>query len=120
MGIKNPIIEWSETSGKLCLKFTFEENLSLDEAVVAIAEWKRYFREKADKPIVLIWDCRKMKKYETAARDRWTAALKEMKKDIESIWLITDNLFIKFGAFIMSTLCSIKINVIHSEDEIFI
>jgi hypothetical protein len=48
--------------------------------VVAIAEWKRYFREKADKPIILIWDCRKMRRYETAARDRWTDALKEMKK----------------------------------------
>lgn len=120
MDIKNPIIEWSETSGKLCLKFTFEENLTLDEADVAIAEWKRCFREKADKPIVLIWDCRKMRRYETAARDRWTDAMKEMNKDIESIWLITDNFFIRFGAFVMGTLCSIKIHVINSEDEIFI
>jgi hypothetical protein len=63
MGIKNPIIEWSETSGKPCLKFTFEENLSENEAEVAIVEWKRHFKEKADKPIVLIWDCRKMIRY---------------------------------------------------------
>lgn len=116
----NPIIEWSETSGRECLKFTFGENLSAEEAVEAIAEWKRCISEKANKPIVLIWDCRKMARYETAARDRWTAALKEMKKDIESVWLITDNLFIRFGAFIMSTLCAVKINVIHSEDEISI
>jgi hypothetical protein len=118
MSNKNPLIEWTETSGKECLKFTFEENLTEADAVEAITEWKRCFSEKTDKPLVLIWDCRKMRRYDTAARDRWTEALKEMRKDIESIWLITDNLFIRFGAFIMGTICAIKINVIHSEDEI--
>ena len=119
MSNRNPIIEWSGTCGKECLKFTFGENLTEDKAVVAISEWEKCFREKVGKPFVLIWDCRKMRRYETLARDRWTVAMKEMKKDIESIWLITDNLFIRFGAILMGRFCSIKINVINSEDKIF-
>ena len=120
MNNRNPIIEWSETSGKECLRFTFGENLTVDEALVAIAEWKNRFKEKADKPILIIWDCRKMRRYEQYARVKWIAALKEMKTDIKSIWLITDNLYIKFGASLMSTFTSIKINSVSSEDEIFI
>jgi len=120
MSSKNPKIEWSKISGKECLKFTFDENLTVDEASVAIAEWKNLFREKTDKPVSIIWDCRKMRRYEQGARVRWVEALNEMKGDIESIWLISDNLYIKFGASIMSTFTSIKINTISSNDEIVI
>ena len=120
MNNRNPIIEWSEISGKECLRFTFGENLTVDEAVVAVAEWKKCFKEKTDKPIILLWDCSKMERYEPAAKEKWTTALKDMKTDIESIWLITDNRIIRFGAYVMSIFSSMKIQTVNSEDEILI
>ena len=118
MSNRNPIIEWSEISGKECLKFTFGENLKADEAVVAIAEWKNCFKEKTDKPITIIWDCRRMRRYETDAKNLWTAALNEMKPEIDSIWLIAGNLIVKLGAKIMSHVTRIQIHTVNSENEI--
>ena len=61
-----------------------------------------------------------MTRYELGAKKRWTAALKDMKTDIKSIWLITDNRYIRFGASIMSIFSSLEIKAVNSEDEITI
>ena len=115
-----PRIEWSEKSSKQCLQFTFGQALSEREAKIAIAEWKAAFRSKTNDSIILIWDCRKMKSYESAARILWTEALKEMKPRIDSIWLISDSALIRMGASVMGMISSLKIKAISAESEIAI
>jgi hypothetical protein len=117
---ENPRIEWSKYSGKQCLKFTFLEKLTTQEAEVAIAQWRETFQSKMGTSIVLIWDCRNMKSYDKDARVQWIAALKEMDSQIDSIWLISASSFIKTGAAVMGFFSSLKINPISCESEIVV
>ena len=117
---ENPKIEWTQKSGKACLKFVFGEKLTLKEAEIAIHEWRDAFQSQNDAAIILIWDYRKMKGYETEARGKWTDALKEMKSQIDTIWLITESMVIKMGASVMGMLTPLNIKTVRSENEIVI
>ena len=117
---ENPRIEWAENSGKQCLKFTFGEKLTTQEAEVAIAEWQKAFQSKKDTSIILIWDCREMRGYDSDARVKWTDALKEMKSQIDSIWLISASSAIKIGASVMSFFSNLDIKPISCESEIVV
>ncbi len=114
----NPKIEWIQKSEKPCLKFTFTEMLTEEDAEIAIFKWREEFQSKKEESIILIWDCKKMKGYETAARIRWAEALKEMKSQIDKIWLISDSVITKMGASAMGLFSSINIKVVQSESEI--
>ena len=120
MMIESPRIEWLQNSGKQCLKFTFGKNLTARDATIAIVKWKAAFESKKDEKIVLIWDCVKMKEYESEARAQWVDVLKEMKPRIDSIWLITDSVLISMGASVMGMLSSINIKTVKSESEIIV
>jgi len=116
----NPRIEWSQKSEKQCLKFTFGERLTAKEAEAAIGEWRKVFQNIPNNLIILIWDCRKMKGYDSDARVKWTDAIKEMKSQIDTIWLIADSSFIKMGAAVMGMVTSLNIKTIRSESEMII
>ena len=118
MSDEKPKIEWLKKSEKQCLRFIFDETLTVPAAEAAIAEWKEAFRSVTEQSITLIWDCRKMKNYDGAAKDKWTSALKEMKTRIETIWIISDSAIIRMGASMMGLLTSLKIKAISSESEI--
>jgi hypothetical protein len=115
---ENPSVEWSKITGDQCLRFEFGEQLTELDAVNAITEWKEAFQSKEGKKICLIWDCRKMKGYETGARTHWTAALKEMKPQIGKIWLISESTFIRMGGAVMAMFTSLEIKPVSSESEI--
>ena len=100
------------------MRFIFGERLTEKEAVIAIQEWKAAFQSKMDESIVLIWDCKQMRGYENNARAHWIIALKEMKSQIDSIWLITDSAVIKLGAAIMGSLTSQTIKAVSCESEV--
>jgi hypothetical protein len=117
---QNPRIEWSQISGKECLRFIFGERLTVNEAEVAIEEWRKAFQSKIDKAIILIWDCNKMRGYDSDARVKWTVALKEMKSQIDSIWLISDSQVIRIGASVMGFFSNLDIKPISAESEIVI
>ena len=118
MSNENPRIEWSQISGREVLLFTFSELLTADEAEFAILLWRKEFQSKMDKPVTLVWDCKLMKDYESEAKERWTAALKEMKNQIETIWLISDSTIIRMGASVMGMFTSLKIKPVSSESQI--
>ena len=117
---RNPKIEWSQKRGRQCLIFTFEDRLTSKDADVAVEDWKRMFQSKAGESIILIWDCRKMKGYDSEARVIWANALKEMKSQIEKVWLISDSALIRMGASVMGLLTSLNIKAISSESAIVI
>ncbi|KPK02013.1 MAG: hypothetical protein AMK71_03780 [Nitrospira bacterium SG8_35_4] len=115
---ENPKIEWLMKSGKNYLKFTFKGSLSKEMASVAIKKWRDAFHLKAEEKITLVWDCLEMEGYDTESRKSWQNALKEMKDQIETIWLITTSNVIKMGASIMGAFSTLKIRTVSTESEI--
>ena len=68
--------------------------------------------------VILIWDCRKMTGYDKDARAQWIDALKEMKSQIDTIWLISASAFIRTGASVMGFFTNMQIKPISCESEI--
>ena len=114
------MIEWVTKSNKQWLKFTFKGALTIKDVEAAIVEWKEAFRSVGDGSINLIWDCRDMHGYDSAARIKWTDALKEMKPRIDKIWLVSGSSLIRMGASVIGLLTSINIKAVESEDKIII
>jgi len=114
----NPFIEWCQVNSHDCLKFTFKERLTLRNAEIAIVQWKKLFELNPEKKIVLIWHCLEMTGYEPMARIRWQKAIKELKDQIDCVWLISDSKLIYAGAKIMSMFTSFNINIARNEDMV--
>jgi hypothetical protein len=115
----NPEIAWRTLKGKECLYFTFKGNLSHADAVKAVDIWKLMHKTK-NQMLILVWNCVEMKGYDPMARSIWQKALKELKNEIETVWLISDSVLIRTGASIMSVFTSFSLKVISSENDIAI
>lgn len=111
-------IKWVTLNSKKYLKFSFDENLSEPDAVKAIEQWKKEFSKNQNSKVSLIWDCIKMKGYDSNARVHWQNALKELKSDIENIWLVSNSQLIRVGANVISVFAGLRINAVDSEDKI--
>ena len=116
--MENPKIELQQNSSKKCLKFTFEQRLTEQDAKSAIESWQNAFSSNPNDKFIMIWDCIKMTGYDSGARIIWQDALKKMKNQIECIWLITNSSLIKMGASVMSVFASYPLIVVGSEQEI--
>lgn len=113
----NPHIHWKSFSDIECLYFTFNDILREKEALIAIERWNKLSEER-DSGLVLIWDCQKMKNYESKARIAWQNNLKTNKDKIDAIWIVTKSIAIQAGADIISYFTSFKLNVVSSTDEL--
>ncbi|NMB80558.1 MAG: hypothetical protein GYA14_01935 [Ignavibacteria bacterium] len=111
-------IKWITLNSKKYLKFSFDENLGEQEAISSIEKWKKEITSNSDTKVSLIWDCLKMKSYDSKARILWQDALKELKNNIENIWLISNSQFIRVGANVISVFSGLKINPVDSESKI--
>ena len=116
--MENPKIEWTQKSGKNCLKFTFFGKFTEQDARTALDKWKQAFSANPQDKTVLIWDCLKMTDYDHEARTIWQNACKEMKGQIDAIWVLTNSILIRMGASVISVFTSLKIKVVSSEQEI--
>lgn len=114
----NPQIGWCQINNLECLKFTFKGRLTEEDALKAISRWKEMFNSMKDQKIILVWNCIDMTGYEPMARMSWQRTIKELKDQIERIWLITDSAVIKAGANLISIFTSFEIKVVKSEDKI--
>jgi len=112
-------IEMCEINDEECLRFTFIDKLLEADAVNGVEEWKEIFSsaEESEK-ITVIWDCLEMTGFDSKARVAWQKAIKQFKKQIDIVWLITDSKAIKTGAKLMSAFVSFKIKVVKSEAAI--
>ena len=111
-------LEWVTIKSKKYLKFKFNGFLDEQEALDGIGQWKKEFDENSNSKISLVWDCSSMKGYSHEARSHWQRATKELKSQIEKIWLISDSILIRTGAEIISVFARIKIKAVKSEDKI--
>ena len=103
-----------------CLKFTFKDKFKGDDAESAVEEWKDLFASLNGEKTLLIWDCMEMTGYETKARIAWQQAMKDLKDQIDCVWLITNSKIIKAGAKLMSAFTKFTIKVVGSENEIIL
>ncbi len=115
---KNPVVQKKEINGKQCLHFTFKETFTYDEAEDFIAGWKQHFSLKKHKKVVVVWELLEMDSYETEARTMLQQAIKDLKDNIEGIWLLTDSILIQAEAEIISFYTSFKIHLVKSEEEL--
>jgi len=115
---KNPIVELKEMNGKECIYFTFKGIFTSDDAENAIKDWKTLIGSKKTKQVTLIWECLEMKNYEIGARTAWQKAIKDLKNEIDMIWLITDSIVIQAGAEIISFFTSYDIRIVGSKEEL--
>ena len=111
-------IELCNINNDGCLKFSFGEHFNEDDANTAVKEWKDLIGSARGDKINIIWNCLDMKSYEAKALTTWQQALKQMKNQIENIWLITDSKKLKTGAMLMSAFSELKIKVVKSEEMI--
>ena len=118
--MKNLTIERVAYPHDNCLKFIFRNEFTKDQAEEGIEIWKKVFHSKPDEKFTLIWHCLEMKGYEPSSRRLWQQAMKELKAQIECIWLVSNSKVIKYGASLMSLFTSFEIKTVHSEDEIMI
>lgn len=116
----NPKIEWCPIKGKECLKFTFLGTLTESEALDAIAKWKEMFSTKKEEKTVIIWQCLEMESYEPMARILWQGAIKELKNQIDKVWLVSDSIVIQAGAKIMAFFTTLDLRVVNSEEKIIL
>lgn len=114
----NPKIEWIQRSGKSCLKFTFQGSFGTQDAQTAIVKWREMLASKPGERVVHIWDCLAMKDYEQQARTMWSETCKDLKDQIDIIWVVTGSLLIKMGATVISVFTSMNIKVVSSENDI--
>lgn len=96
------------------LKFTFNGEFKEEDAIEGVKEWKELFASAGSEKLCIIWDCVNMTGFESKARIAWQHAIKDLKNQINCVWLITDSKIIRTGAKLMNTFTSFKLKVVKS------
>ncbi len=104
--------------GEDCLKFTFTGHFTEKDAEYGVGEWKELFASAENQKVTLIWDSTQMTGFDNKARIIWQHALKDMKKQIKCVWLISNSKIIRTGAKVMSAFTSFCLKVVDNSDKI--
>ncbi len=111
-------IELYQCKTEECLKFTFKGKFSEQSALSGSEEWRDLFSSTGTEKSVLVWDCKEMTGFEPKARIVWQQAMKELKGQIDCVWLISNSAIIRAGAKLMSTFTGFKIKAVKTEKDI--
>lgn len=99
------------------LSFTFPAVLDKKSAEAAIKVWDREFALQPGETD-LIWDCTVMNDYDPVARMQWQKALTDHKKQIRTIYLISDSAMIRAAAKIFSLFVGVNIKPVKAMEEV--
>jgi len=111
-------IELYDIKNEDCLKFTFDGKFSEEQAISGASEWRQLFDNTGNEKSILVWDCLDMTGFESNARTVWLKAIKDLKKNIDCVWVISESKIVRAGAKVLSTLSGFKIKTVKSESEI--
>lgn len=112
-------IKWTLQSGTKFLRFSFSENFDTETAERAVLKWEEEFSKiKDEDKIHLIWNCLAMKKYSADSAQIWKKAMTKMHSKVDTIWLVSNNIFFKMGAKTITFLLPINLIVVDSESSI--
>ena len=99
------------------LIFHFQDHFSTTAAEKACEIWTD-FHEKNASSLIHIWDCTSMKSFDMAAKNVWMGKMKDHKDYIERIILISDSIFIRGAARLMSKFSKHPLAVYKSIEEV--
>lgn len=118
--LKEIAIKPTTVNSKVCLQFDFPDYLDQETANAAIEIWKLEMERlsASGAKINLIFNCDCMTGFDTEARRRWQAEMKEQKSSIGDVWVVCNNVFILGAAKTMGLLSGYSIKVTRSLTEI--
>jgi hypothetical protein len=105
-------------NSKRFIRLNFEAKLSALQAQEICDKLKKIYKINENNKQTMIFNSLEMQDYEPKARVIFQETLRELKSQIDMIWLISDSKIIVGGAAIMSLLTKIKIQTVKSEDFI--
>jgi hypothetical protein len=111
-------VEQISINKKECLKFNFGSILNQKDAVRVCNEWKAISQADKTKKYVIIFNAKDMVDYEPMTRTSFQNAMKELKNQIDQVWVISESKLIRGGAAIMGMLTSFPIKAVNTEDQI--
>jgi len=114
----NDIILLQKHTVSPILLFTFQGELSKHTAHQLIHRWNNYHKQYPTRKLVLIWDATEMTGYDPAARSQWQRMMKEVRDQIDMIYLVSDKRIIRLGANLMSMFSKLTIKPVISLHEV--
>lgn len=101
------------------LQFDFEGDLTKPIAEDGIRQWKTEIEKLgAGQKTHLIFNCLHMNGFETEARKQWQEAMKQFKPQIQDVWVVSENVFIRGAAKTMGLLAGYNIKACKSIAEV--
>ncbi|MBS1559144.1 MAG: hypothetical protein JST69_10505 [Bacteroidetes bacterium] len=101
------------------LQFDFEGDLKDPIALDCIKQWKDEMRKLSPgQKINLIFNCCKMSGFETEARKHWQETMKLFKGQINDVWIVSENIFIRTAAKTMGLLTGFNMKTCNSVSEV--
>jgi hypothetical protein len=113
-------IEQLSINNQECLKFNFSGILSQKDASQICNEWKSIAEASKEKKYVIIFNALEMTDYDPLTRTSFQNTMKELKNQIDKVWVISESRLIRGGAAIMSMLTSFPIRAVNSEDQVVV
>ncbi|HUX53119.1 MAG TPA: hypothetical protein VMV56_01760 [Williamwhitmania sp.] len=115
-------IAWGEKKGHKCLIFSFDGFFTEEQAAKAKKQWVEEFATKLqpNEKVAIIFSCLKMTGYDTNARLIWQNSIGELKAQISTIWVVSNNSLFTIAAKTMGFISKFTIKTAKSEDEICI
>jgi hypothetical protein len=111
-------IERFTLNNKECLKLNLNGILNQKDAIRVCSEWKAIAELDKTKKFVVILNAKNMIDYEPMTRNSFQNTMKELKNQIDQIWVVSNSNLIRGGAAIMGLLTSFTIKAVDSEDLI--
>jgi hypothetical protein len=110
-------INFVSKNSKPYLQFDFSGHLDEASATNAIEHWNEKMKARSSK-ISLIYNCAKMSGFDTNARRIWQDTMTLHKNQIDAIWVVCDNTFIRAAAKTMGLLTGFPIKVTKTINDI--
>lgn len=111
-------VKWERRGSGQALEFEFPEELTLAAAEEALRTWRKELEAAGQERVTVVWDCRRMKGYDSQARKVWQDALQELKSRIGTVWMVSGSSFVRLGAMLMGKALSIEIRSVDSPQAI--
>lgn len=113
----NFIIRKFNNRGNEYLHFTFKNKFTAYASELATKEWSMCCAMNPEKKFVHIWDCQGMSGFDQEAKKIWMGHMKKLISQTGRIILVSDNIFIRGAARLMSGFSKLHLEVYKSYGE---
>lgn len=104
-------------SGFDCLHFTFKGKFTSEASLKSSEAWKETFAVSKNRKFKLYWNCLQMTGFETSAKSEWMKCMGELKNQISSVVVISDNIVIRGASHLMLKFYGFEYQVFKTYDD---